>query len=129
MFTSFNWRFNDIRSITFWYITLLWHSHITCRKLFYITCNQLFQLQQMPPAILSFSPQFEKALACQIIMLAPMAPHFASELWSNFCSALNRLNINEEIHWNGTVFNQKWPQLDNNCKLDLICKVFPQAFF
>ena len=53
-----------------------------------------------------------------------MTPHFASVLWSNFCSASNHLNINEKIHWNGEVFNQTWPQLDYNCKLDLIRKVF-----
>ena len=30
------------------------------------------------------SLQFERALGAQIIMLAPLAPHFASELWSGF---------------------------------------------
>ena len=67
---------------------------------------------------------FERALACQIIMLAPMAPHFASELWSGFVSAPHRLNTStDEIDWNSKVLEQSWPNVDMNYALDLICMV------
>ena len=33
---------------------------------------------------MSDSLQYERALGVQIIMLAPLAPHFASELWTAF---------------------------------------------
>lgn len=34
------------------------------------------------------SEAFERALEVQIIMLSPLTPHFASELWTGFCSVL-----------------------------------------
>lgn len=83
----------------------------------------VIQLQRVPPAIFAHSLQFERALACQIILLAPMAPHFASELWSGFVSAPNRLNNTQEILWDKTVLEQKWPEIDVDYNLDLICMV------
>lgn len=77
----------------------------------------------MPPEIYAHSSQFERALACQIILLAPMAPHFASELWSGFTSAANRINNSGEILWDKTVLEQKWPVLDSHYNLDLVCQV------
>lgn len=52
-----------------------------------------------------------------------MAPHFASELWSGFISAPNRLNDSTEISWDKSVFDQKWPESDMDYKLDLVCQV------
>lgn len=52
-----------------------------------------------------------------------MAPHFASELWSGFVSAPNRLNNTQEILWDKTVLEQKWPEIDADYNLDLICMV------
>lgn len=65
--------------------------------------------------------QFERALATQIILLAPIAPHFASELWSGFISAPNRLG--SEIKWDKLVLEQDWPEVDMNYNLDLVCQV------
>lgn len=76
----------------------------------------------MPPAVFAYSPQFERALAAQIILLAPMAPSFASELWSGFVSAPNRLNENE-FRWDKMVLEQKWPEIDSEYKVDLVCEV------
>lgn len=57
-------------------------------------------------------------------MLAPMAPHFASALWSGFVSAPGRINKNwEQINWEDDVINQKWPQVDNDYTLKLYCLV------
>lgn len=66
---------------------------------------------------------YERALASQIIMLAPMAPHFASELWSRFRSVPNRINEHSEhINWTADVFNQKWPKVDEEFKVNFCIK-------
>ncbi|KAH0946768.1 hypothetical protein HN011_011740 [Eciton burchellii] len=65
------------------------------------------------------SRQYERALAVQIIMLAPFAPHLASELWANFCSAKNHLIDREEVSLDKNVFEQKWPEIDMDYKLIL----------
>lgn len=71
-----------------------------------------------------YSKQYERALASQIIMLAPMAPHFASELWSKFASASNRINSSStELQWDKDVLSQKWPEIDQHYQLDLAIKV------
>lgn len=80
-------------------------------------------LRKMPPYIYANSLQFERALASQIILLAPMAPHFASELWSGFLKAPNRLNNSDEICWNKSVLEQKWPETDYNYNLEILCQV------
>lgn len=79
-------------------------------------------IRRMPSYVVAHSKQYERALAAQIILLSPMAPHFASELWSGFISAPNRLNI-DEINWNEDVLQQNWPIIDENYKLELIIQV------
>ncbi|KXJ76256.1 hypothetical protein RP20_CCG010031 [Aedes albopictus] len=74
--------------------------------------------------VVAFSPQYERAIAAQIIMLAPMAPHFASELWEQFRALPHRLNCSsEEIQWDRGVFEQSWPVVDEDYPLDLTFKV------
>lgn len=64
------------------------------------------------------------SLGCLIIMLAPIAPHFCSELWSGFVSAPNRINTKSTlIDWNNGVLKQTWPKVDEYCNLSLLCKV------
>jgi len=71
-----------------------------------------------------YSAEYERLLATQIIMLAPMAPHFASTLWSGFVSAPGRINQNwEQICWENDVIDQKWPQVDSDYVLNLYCVV------
>lgn len=68
--------------------------------------------------------QYEIALASQIIMLSPLAPHFASELWSRLEAASSRVNkVCKEINWTASVFEQKWPEVDQNFQLELTFKV------
>lgn len=62
-------------------------------------------------------------------MLAPIAPHFASELWSGFLSAPNRLNNTNEIKWDKSVLEQNWPDIDYDYNLDLVCQVIIDIFF
>ncbi|KAH8323945.1 hypothetical protein KR074_000626 [Drosophila pseudoananassae] len=81
-------------------------------------------LRRTPKHILRHGKQFERALAAQIIMLAPMAPHFASELWSKFVAVPGRLNpASEELQWSEDVLAQRWPDIDAAYNLDLSIKV------
>ncbi|XP_051155455.1 leucine--tRNA ligase, mitochondrial isoform X2 [Leptopilina boulardi] len=79
-------------------------------------------LRKISKLCLIRSPQFERALAVQIIMLAPLAPHFASELWSGFCSAPHRMSCDETIQWDKDVLEQCWPQIDMN--YNMLLRVF-----
>lgn len=75
-----------------------------------------------------FGKEYERALATQIIMLAPMAPHFASELWTKFTSVPNRTNTKiSDIKWDLDVLEQTWPDVDMEYKLDLSVKVISFA--
>ncbi|EFN67462.1 Probable leucyl-tRNA synthetase, mitochondrial [Camponotus floridanus] len=65
------------------------------------------------------SREYERALAVQIIMLAPFAPHFASELWAIFCSVKHHLIDNNEVSLDKDVLEQKWPEIDMDYKLVL----------
>ncbi|TDG53315.1 hypothetical protein AWZ03_000130 [Drosophila navojoa] len=81
-------------------------------------------LRRTPKHIQRLGKQFERALAAQIIMLAPMAPHFASELWSKFVSIPGRLNAeSEELQWTEDVLAQHWPDVDAAYQLDLSIKI------
>ncbi|XP_037807422.1 probable leucine--tRNA ligase, mitochondrial [Lucilia sericata] len=81
-------------------------------------------LRRTPKHIIRYGKHYERALAAQIIMLAPMAPHFASELWSKFASAPQRLNTSAtELQWDKDVLSQQWPEIDQNYQLDLAIKV------
>lgn len=80
-------------------------------------------IRKMPPYVFAKSLQFERALAAQIILLSPMAPHFASELWSGFLEAPNRLNHSNEISWEKSVLEQHWPEVDYGYNLELLCQV------
>ena len=42
--------------------------------------------QKVPSDVLSESFEFERALADLILMVAPIAPHFTSELWAGLRS-------------------------------------------
>lgn len=76
-------------------------------------------LRKVSKLCVARSPQFERALAVQLIMLAPLAPHYASELWSGFCSAPHRMSNDDTIQWDKDVLEQSWPQIDMNYKMRL----------
>lgn len=65
------------------------------------------------------SREYERALAVQIIMLAPFAPHFASELWSAFSEVKHHLIDKNEVDLDRDVMEQKWPEIDMNYKMSV----------
>ncbi|KAL1130657.1 hypothetical protein AAG570_011899 [Ranatra chinensis] len=79
-------------------------------------------LRNTRPAVMASSQEFEKALGCLLIMIAPMAPHFANELWSIFQTAEARID-NQFFDWDKPLLKQSWPQLDSDYKLELVFKV------
>uniref|UniRef100_A0A8D8CCV3 leucine--tRNA ligase n=1 Tax=Culex pipiens TaxID=7175 RepID=A0A8D8CCV3_CULPI len=81
-------------------------------------------IRRAPPEVVTYGAHYERAIAAQIVMLAPMAPHFASELWQRFVALPGRINVNsEEIRWDRGVFEQRWPVVDEEYGLDLTFKV------
>ncbi|XP_049881347.1 probable leucine--tRNA ligase, mitochondrial isoform X2 [Pectinophora gossypiella] len=74
------------------------------------------------PEIISNSKEFEIALASLIIMLAPVTPHFCSELWAGFTSAPHRIN-SDAINWEKGVLEQKWPRVNDDYCLQFQCKI------
>lgn len=81
-------------------------------------------IRRASPDVMAHGEQYERALSAQIIMLAPFAPHFASELWSRFITAPNRANEKSEyIRWSEDVFGQEWPRIDAHHKVKLWVKI------
>lgn len=82
-----------------------------------------------PEEIIKISGEYERALASLIIMIAPMAPHFASELWSQFIRLPNRINeCSTEINWDADVLEQLWPKIDTHHALDLEIEVILESY-
>ncbi|KAJ6647423.1 putative leucine--tRNA ligase, mitochondrial [Pseudolycoriella hygida] len=80
-------------------------------------------IRRAPKEVIKYGGEYERALASLIIMIAPMAPHFASELWSQFIRVPNRINASSsEINWDLDVLEQSWPKVDENHALDLKVK-------
>lgn len=57
-------------------------------------------------------------------MISPMAPHFASELWSRLMLA-PRFTSNKysEINWSKHVLTQSWPEVDLEHELSVNVKI------
>lgn len=81
-------------------------------------------LRRHSEGTMAHSGEFERALAVQVIMLAPMAPHFASELWAGMQSAPGRIEkVKGEIDWSKPVLQQTWPVVDSSYFLSFECAV------
>ncbi|KAK2577540.1 hypothetical protein KPH14_003624 [Odynerus spinipes] len=74
------------------------------------------------------SREYERALATQIIMLAPLAPHLASELWAAFCSIPHHLISREEVQLDKDVLEQRWPEIDMNYNMTMTVHVNNRSF-
>lgn len=65
-------------------------------------------------------------------MFSPIAPLFASECWSKFCSVPHRIDASEKtLNWSNDVLEQQWPMIDKNIDDVLVIKVSAQnkAYF
>ncbi|XP_071757740.2 leucine--tRNA ligase, mitochondrial [Centroberyx gerrardi] len=60
--------------------------------------------------VVQHSVEFEEALAVLVVMMAPMAPHLASELWAGLCQVKNPLS--PLLARRGDVLQQPWPSVD-----------------
>lgn len=67
-----------------------------------------------------FGREFERALAALLLMLAPLAPHFASELWAGFTDAARFRDVEYQV--DRPLMEQLWPQVDPDFNLDLLIK-------
>ncbi|XP_059801161.1 probable leucine--tRNA ligase, mitochondrial isoform X1 [Hypanus sabinus] len=67
-------------------------------------------LSQSTPQVILHSSEYEEALAVLCILVAPMAPHLASELWKGLSSIQNKLVTHYQ--WDTDVLFQQWPSLD-----------------
>ena len=69
----------------------------------------------------SFSNLVFQLLGTAIMLLAPMAPHFCSELWNGLSKGL-KVRHCQEFDWDKSLFHQTWPELDDNYNLKLLIK-------
>uniref|UniRef100_A0A8C0F8A9 leucine--tRNA ligase n=1 Tax=Bubo bubo TaxID=30461 RepID=A0A8C0F8A9_BUBBB len=67
-------------------------------------------LHQASRPLILHSTEFEDALASLCIMVAPMAPHIASEMWKGLAHMQNKLCTHHQ--WNVDVLHQSWPKVD-----------------
>lgn len=67
-------------------------------------------LSQASQPLILHSAEFEDALATLCIMVAPMAPHIASELWKGLAHVQNKLSTYHK--WDDDVLHQSWPRVD-----------------
>ncbi|XP_055690278.1 leucine--tRNA ligase, mitochondrial [Lutzomyia longipalpis] len=77
-------------------------------------------IRRVPQDVMQSSGEFQRALAAQIAMLAPIAPHFASELWVRFAAVAQK---DEFVNLTDDVLQQKWPEVDQEYELGLVVKV------
>ncbi|NXN06440.1 SYLM protein, partial [Indicator maculatus] len=67
-------------------------------------------LHQAPQPLVFHSREFEDSLASLCIMVAPMAPHIASEMWKGLAHMQNKLC--PHYQWDADVLHQSWPKVD-----------------
>uniref|UniRef100_A0A493SXD0 leucine--tRNA ligase n=1 Tax=Anas platyrhynchos platyrhynchos TaxID=8840 RepID=A0A493SXD0_ANAPP len=67
-------------------------------------------LHQAPRPLILHSAEYEDALATLCIMIAPMAPHIASEMWKGLAHMHNKLCTHH--NWGIDVLHQSWPKVD-----------------
>ncbi|KAF7987914.1 hypothetical protein HCN44_003777 [Aphidius gifuensis] len=99
-------------------------SHLTMSQQFNAAISKMQgftnAIRRKNKLLLTHSRDLERALATQIIMLAPIAPQFASELWAGFCSAPYHLaNDDPFIQLDKDVLEQSWPALDMDYKMNV----------
>ena len=64
--------------------------------------------------------EYQRGLGAALIALAPIAPHFAAEMWERFSRVPRKLG--DEFEWGKSVFQQPWPELDDTYNLKIAVK-------
>ena len=83
-------------------------------------CCYFSSIRKVSNVCITHSREYERALSTQIIMLAPLAPQFASELWAGFCSTPYHLADDDtNIQKDRDVLDQNWPEIDMDYKMNL----------
>ncbi|KFM61036.1 putative leucine--tRNA ligase, mitochondrial, partial [Stegodyphus mimosarum] len=114
-------KLNNARNF---YIKGVTHNFLTTRQLSVAIAKLqglTGELRRIPKAMAQ-SEAFKETFGTLLIMLAPLAPHFASELWTAFCSvALGGQKCSFDL--NKPVLLQKWPEFDENCEMEIHIKL------
>ncbi|XP_054278785.1 probable leucine--tRNA ligase, mitochondrial isoform X2 [Macrosteles quadrilineatus] len=66
--------------------------------------------------------QYLRALATQVVLMSPIAPCFAAQLWEGLCG-LPALQDCDEFDVGSPAHLQAWPQIDSDYELNLVCMV------
>jgi len=71
--------------------------------------------------------EFQHLLGTILLVLAPIAPHFMSELWAGLRTV--PVKHCQEFDWNSDLFQQKWPELDPtfNLPIKVVCNKRKEA--
>lgn len=89
-------------------------SYFTEDFIFNAAISQLMSLSNIllhsTQRVVQHSREFEDALASLIIMMSPMVPHLASELWRGVGQVEHKLCT--QYNWNKDVLHQAWPIID-----------------
>ncbi|CAL8135421.1 unnamed protein product [Orchesella dallaii] len=81
----------------------------------------LGDLRNVPVKYLKESLEFERAFGVLIICIYPILPAFSAQLWQSFRGVATHTEA--EYNLDKEVWEQSWPEVDQNYKLDLICTV------
>ncbi|CAH1783237.1 unnamed protein product [Owenia fusiformis] len=77
-------------------------------------------LKKQKPEVATYSSEYERMLSELVVMVAPMAPMFASELWEGMKSANHISNCQD---WESPVLSQNWPKIDETANGHLYISV------
>ncbi|XP_055934814.1 probable leucine--tRNA ligase, mitochondrial [Argiope bruennichi] len=106
-----------------YYTKKVTHNYIHTRQLSVVIAKLqglIGELRRLPKPMVQ-SEVFESTLGVLLIMLAPMAPHFTSELWSAFCSAASGKDSTYDL--TKPVLHQKWPEIPVDCPMEIVIKI------
>ena len=71
----------------------------------------------VPGQVKQQAPEFQQIIGDILIILAPMAPHLATELWECFRTVPNRLT--DSFDFDKNIWHQKWPELYQTDNMEL----------
>ncbi|XP_064641468.1 probable leucine--tRNA ligase, mitochondrial isoform X2 [Lineus longissimus] len=82
-------------------------------------------LMKLPDYVVQRSALFEQALCDLVIMLSPMVPMFASELWAGLSSIQSKSG---DYNWDVCLLDQAWPKVDAGYHINMMVTVNRKDF-